>query len=269
MKKFLIGLLAVIVILVGGLSVYISTNGAGLIKSAVSDYGPQATGGSVSLGDISVSLLGGSAGISDLVMGNPEGFKTPKAISLGELSVSLDAMTLMDEVIIIREILIDAAEVTYELGGGGSNIGAIQNNIEKFSASQTSGAATTTDEAATSDASESGGPKVIIDRVVISNTKAGVSAVFLGGKEMSISLPDIVLTDIGKEEAGTPLSQAVGQIIGSLQKSLAEQTSKLDSRFKDALGGVTDTLKNLDTDALKDAPKDAGEKVKGLMDKLF
>jgi len=58
-----------------------------------------------------------------MVVGNPEGFKTESVFQLNQIRVILDPKSLLTNRIHIREILIDAPEITYEVGLSGSNIG--------------------------------------------------------------------------------------------------------------------------------------------------
>ena len=59
-----------------------------LVKDAVETLGPEFTQSEVTLGGVNISLLGGSAGLSDLAVGNPAGFSSDNAFSLGEMCVT-------------------------------------------------------------------------------------------------------------------------------------------------------------------------------------
>ena len=67
---------AVIILLVVGVS-----NIGPIIKKAVNTYGPNITKTQVELGDVDVSLLSTEAKLKDFILGNPEGFKSPQAIT--------------------------------------------------------------------------------------------------------------------------------------------------------------------------------------------
>jgi hypothetical protein len=65
----------------------LSLNGA--IKKGVETFGPQIAKVPVKLDGVSLSLFSGSGAIKGLVVGNPEGYKTDHAMSVGMASVSV------------------------------------------------------------------------------------------------------------------------------------------------------------------------------------
>src|SRR4051812_36929234 len=108
MKKIL-GIVAglVLVVLIGaGIYVYISLSS--LVKAGIETYAPRMTQTKVTVGGVSASVFGGSATISDLVIGNPSGFKAPEAISIRKASLSVDSGSVMSPVVHVKEIEIVA-----------------------------------------------------------------------------------------------------------------------------------------------------------------
>jgi len=92
-KKLLIGIVALIAILFLGGMFY----GNSIVKGSVEEYGPEYTGTSVVLDDVSFSPFAGTAGLTGLVIGSPEGFDSDKTFSLKEISVKLELSTLMSD----------------------------------------------------------------------------------------------------------------------------------------------------------------------------
>src|SRR3970040_722667 len=129
-RLFLIGVIILLLIVGGLVFLYLSLNR--VIRSAVETYGPQVTKSEVKLGSVNVSPFSGNASLSNLIVGNPQGFKTPSAFALGVMSVSLDVRSLLSDTFAIRELVISAPEITYELGPGGSNLTALQKNVEAY-----------------------------------------------------------------------------------------------------------------------------------------
>src|SRR5258706_329418 len=128
-----------------------------LVKSAIERYGPEITGVSVNVGSVSLSPRDGHGSIKNLRLGNPKGYKTARALALGEISIALDPMTLGGNVIRIREIVISGADITYEKVNNLTNLEAIQRNVEAYMRGVGGGQP------------EAGGPqkKMIIDSLVI------------------------------------------------------------------------------------------------------
>src|SRR5690349_11115539 len=72
------------------------------IKRGVETVGPMVTKVDVKLDSASLSLLSGSGKIKGLVVGNPAGFKTPSAISVGTASLALEPRSLLSDKIVIK-----------------------------------------------------------------------------------------------------------------------------------------------------------------------
>jgi hypothetical protein len=183
------------------------------------------------------------------------------ALNLGEISVFIDPTTITGGTIVIKEIIIGSPEITYELGSGGSNIGAIQKNVENYLGSSDDSGTTTSAAAESDDDGE--GTKIIIENLIIRGGKIKVSA----------TLPDIHLKDIGKEEDGATPGDVVNKIVASLKEGIGTGVAGLD--LGALLGGVGDAAKTA-TEGLKSGAEDAAttvqdgaEKVGGGLKKLF
>ena len=120
--------------------------------------------------------------------------------------------------VIIKEIVITSPQVTYELGDGGSNVDAIQKNVDAYAKQFASGGG---------EKKSGEGPKLIIENLYIRGGKIGVSAAFLAGKTLSTPLPDIHLKDIGKEEKGADPGQVVKEVIDSMTSGVGSAVSGL------------------------------------------
>jgi len=227
MKKLFVGL-AVIVLIVAGIAVYAASQSETLIREAVLNYAPKATGADVSLDNVSVSLLGGRAGLSDLSIGNPKGFKSDHAFKLGNMAIQIDLKSLTRDVIRIKEVRIDGADMIYEIGTKGNNIGRIQKNIEAYSESL--GLASKSDSSA----------KFIVDHIYITGTRVKVATDLLGGKGAGLTLPDIHLKNIGSEDKGATAGEVGTAVFGAINKGLGKLVTK------DMVGkGLNDVKKKL------------------------
>ena len=76
------------------------------------------------LNEAAVSATSGQGALRGLSVGNPKRFKTPTAFELDEISLTLDIGSITSDPIVIKEIVVSAPRVTYELGPQGSNIDA-------------------------------------------------------------------------------------------------------------------------------------------------
>ncbi len=258
MKKILIGL-AVIVVIIGGGMIFFLSNLDNIVKTAVEEVGSEVTGVSVTLDKVALELTDGKASLSGFMVGNPDGFETDYAISLGGISVVVDPETVTSDTIVIKSVRVDAPKVIYELGASGSNIDEIQANVERLI-----GGASAAEEAP----SESDGPKIIIEDMVISGGEVAISASFLGGKKLSSPLPEIHLTDIGKDDSGEGASSAdvAAEIMGALNEQIIGSVASLNlagmmEGAGELLGGAAGTV--------GDVSGEAAEGAKGALKSLF
>ena len=264
MKKVLLGLFGLIaVVLIGGfLYVYLNLNG--LIKGAVEEYAPRYTQTDVSLGSVNLSLSGEGA-LSNLLIGNPQGYKGNESLSLGKLDVALDPKSLTKDVIVIHKLEIVAPGITYEPGGkAGSNLQQLVKNIQD----STQSAGGQAQQSPSTGGESSQGKKVIIDRLVISDGKVSVVTP-LSPQPLSASLPTIEFADIGRDKGGEYIPVVIKQVLKKVTESAqkvanvslddlkAQLKGKVDAKVNEAVGklpggvqeqlgdGVGDKLKNL------------------------
>ncbi len=276
MKKVLIGLAVLVVIVAGGLY-FVWSNLGSIIKTAVEETGSKVTQVSVTLDGVDVDkLTDGQAGIRGLTVGNPSGFNTDSALKLGEVSVKVDPATVTSDVIVVKEVVIAAPQVTYEFGSGGSNIGTIQKNVEKAAGGASSGGGSGGSSSAGGDSKS---PKLVIENLYVRDGRVNVSADFLKGQSQGAKLPSLHLKDIGKSggaNTGATPAEVAKKVIAAISAAATQAVGKLDvGAIKDALGkelggaaaGIQKSLEK-GGDAGKALKEGAGEAEKGLK-KLF
>ena len=107
-----------------------------IIKTAVLTVGPQVAGVNFELEDISVKIFRGRVEITNLVIGNPEGYSSEYAAKLGDVVFETDIFSwLGDGKAIIREIKVKDVSVNYETElpfSNHSNLDDIVNHIKAF-----------------------------------------------------------------------------------------------------------------------------------------
>ncbi len=258
MKRVAIGLAALVVILVVGVLVLYSSLGA-IITKAVNTTGPEIIQAKVNLDETVIDTTSGKGSMHGLFIGNPEGFETESAFKMDKIEIALDTASVTSDTIVINEINIQAPEVTYELGGGGSNIDAIQKNVDAFVKKHV-GASDSKEKSETKE----GGTKMVIDHVYVKGGKVNISATLLGGKSMTVPLPDIHLKDLGKKENGATPGEVVKSIIGALNKSIVKAVAPLNL---DKVGEVTGKAVEGVKDTLKKGTEGVTDSMKGIFGK--
>ena len=219
MKKALLAIVLVLAAAIGGGIWWLHGNLDGLLKSAIEDYGSKMTQAKVSVGAVELKATDGKGAIRGLVVGNPAGFKTAHAMQVAEIAVEVDVATLAKDVVHVKRIAIVAPDVIYEKGDAMTNFDAIQKNIATYLGPQKK--------------DESPGKKLIVEHLVISGAKAQASASFMGGKTVSVPLPDIALRDIGKAKGGVTPGE-LGHAIAEAMKQRLSNAISFDRLMKSA-----------------------------------
>lgn len=184
---------------------FVFSNPAGrLVKLVVEKVGPEMTQATVRVSKVNISTDGKGA-LHGMLLGNPKGFKTDFAMKAATVEVVIEPASIVQDVVTIHRILIDAPHIIYEKGDGGANFDAIQRNVEAYLGADR-------DNRKKTDKSE--GKKMIIDSFIIRNAKVNYNGM------IDLSLPDIELHDIGRKSGGATSAQVVKAIIIELNAKL-------------------------------------------------
>jgi uncharacterized protein involved in outer membrane biogenesis len=256
MKKILIRIaLALIVLLIAGV-ITLTLNLDRGIKKVVETVGPQITQVPVKLDGVSLSVFSGSGALKGLTIGNPEGYKTPEAMSVGLASVAVNPGSIFSDKIVVKHIRIEAPKITFELGPGGNNLQRIQKNLEAAGG----GVAPATP---TEPAKETGpGKKLQVDEVVVTGGMVTFGVAALGGKVYEAPLPEVRLEKLGQGPDGITAAE-LGKVILSKINEQAIKTygDKLAEAGAAALNELTAKATNAVNEATSDAIQNATRKL--------
>ena len=241
-------LIGIVLLVVVGLGVYLVMNAGSLLKTAVETLGPEYLGVDVRLGSAEISLSNGTGELRGLVVGNPAGFDGPHALSLGLIRLGLDPMAQSDSLIVIRELVVDNADLAIVARGRETNLAAIMANLEDDTAADAGpaeGVAPDTDM------------KIIIDRFAFTNAQTSLDSDLLG--DSSVEIPDIVLEGIGRKSQGVTIREALQQlfrpIVQAAGSALAQQNLNVDeirANAEEKLDDVLEEKLGTDLKGLKD-----------------
>lgn len=131
----------------------------------------------------------------------------------------LDMGSLATGVIQVKELILIRPEITYEYASGGSNLDVLQRNIERYLSLEGGSRKKTQDSGQ--------GKKLVIEHLYIKNAQAHVSAKALQGEAISIPLPDLHLTNIGKKSNGTTAGEATRQILETITHQVTQSMASL------------------------------------------
>ncbi len=246
MKKILIGLLVLVIIVVVG-AYYLLGNLDNIVKATIEKYGSEVTQTSVGVGGVNIGLTDGLGSISNLRVANPKGFSSNSLFQMDNTSIQFSLERTTTELIVIEQVLLDGPSISYELGKDGSNVDAIKKNVDMHTRSS-------------SDSGDNGGPKLIIENLIIKNGDVQVTSNMMKGKTLSTKLPAIHLRDIGKDKGGATPEEVAEKVVEVLTNQIGAAAGKLDLR----LLMDEEMLKQLGQDKLKDASGKTMDKLKDI-----
>lgn len=251
-KKIALGLGLLVVLVVIAAS-YLWSNLDSVIKTAVNKYGSEATQTVVRLGSVNLSLTSGEGSLGDFSVGSPKGFSADRALYLGEISVKLDTQSVTGNgPIVIKKIVIDKPEVTYEVTASGeNNLQTIARNAQNYANSFGGGQKAKQTEPASS-TSDAPARKVIIESLDITNGQIAITQPLLKDKQLSATLPAIHLTNIGKSEGGASPAEVAQRLMSVITQnaaqvatmSLTKELGNLNAIGNGAVGAAKDAVGN-------------------------
>lgn len=252
MKKLVIGTLAIVIVGAGAVF-YLSSNAGTLIRDGVVNYVPPVIGAEVELASVELDAVSGTASLNNMVIHNPEGFNSDHLFKMDQLLVNMDVSieNLISDVIRISEVRLDGAEMIYEMGTRGNNVGKIQQNIDAYINSLNL------------EASEDSEKKFIVDHVYINSTNVSLASDLLGGKEVGFALPDLYIADIGKRENGAIASDVIKQIFAAISGSASDVAQS--ELLKNTVEGISDVDENTVKELEDKVVDEVADKLKGLI----
>jgi hypothetical protein len=214
MKKIILGLGIVIVVLVVVGAIVAGTHLGDIIKAGVETAGPKITQTTVTVDSVNVSLLAGSAGVNGLVLGNPQGYKSPTAISIGKAAVSLSPGSIFADKIVIHSLEVRAAEITFEGNPlGANNLTQIMNNVNPATAAADQ---STNAPASATPAEKKAARKLQVDDLLIAGAKVHANLTGLVNQPIDLTLPDIHLTNLGQGADGITAADLTQKVLNQV-----------------------------------------------------
>ncbi len=245
MKKWLISLLCVLLLVVIALLVVIFNLGP-IVKTAVNTYGPDITKTEMRLDKADVSVFNAQVRLENFVMGNPKGFSSPNAITVGSMLVDVDESTLTKDTIVIDRIEVLQPEITYEIKGTTDNFRSIIDNLKKSKKPES----TRKNDKPGKKSEKKDGKKIVIRDLILKDVKVKTAAAVVGGDIATTTISEVHLKNIGEKQNGVDMAQALlivlnelyGQVISpDVLKALKSQLKGLDGE----LDGITKEMKSL------------------------
>jgi uncharacterized protein involved in outer membrane biogenesis len=237
-KRIFWSVIIIVLILLGVAVGIVALNLDAIVKKAVETYGPQITKVSVNVDAVHIGLLTGSANIKDLVVGNPEGYNSPEAIRVGNAAVGVNPFSILSDKIVVRSIVVKEPEITFEGGLGGNNLSQILDNVN---GSAKEGGPVVTNSVGQPKPSK----KIEVDDFLITGAKVHVTLKDMGGKALTLPLPDIHLTDLGQGTDGITATDLTRRVLEAVTAATVKAVSDAAAKLgKETVGIGVNKIKN-------------------------
>ncbi|MCC6611536.1 MAG: hypothetical protein IT515_17925 [Burkholderiales bacterium] len=210
MKRTLLALAALVLVAAIGAGVWLYLSLDWVVKRAIEAYVPDIIGAEVKVAAVKLAPASGEGTVTGLVIGNPKGFKSPRAVSVGTVDIAIDPATVTKRVVVVRRIAVASPAITYEAGRNGSNFDVMRRNVEQRvgkPAPKARGAET----------------RLIVERLTIRGATVNyVPELPVRGATISYSLPDIALANVGKRQGGVTPDELTKIVVDALIERMAK-----------------------------------------------
>lgn len=241
-----IALAMLLLIVVGGVVLYMSING--IVKSQVEKQSAASLNVPTDLGSANVSLLGGNVTLNDFRISQPQGYQAPHLITLGGIDVGAKLSELRQDPLRVQTITIRQPKMVIEMKGRDFNIKQFIDQLPPGDPKP---------------ADNSEPMKLIINDLKVQGAQVifrpdvqALSAVpgigqSLGGlkQEYVLSIPDLRMQQIGTGE-GNQNGAAIKDIVTLLVQQLASKATQSEQ-----LPPELRQLLNLNVDQITDLAK--------------
>lgn len=245
MKKILVRICIVILalIIIVALGVHFFLDSA--VKRGVETVGPKLTKTDVTLAGVHISLISGSGKLKGLVIGNPDGYKSPHAISVGNAGLALKPGTVFSDKLVITSINVDSPEITFE--GSIKGLG-MKDNLQQIldNVNGSTGGSKGTNvsvSGATPNEEKKANKKLEVDDFQITGAKLDAN---IEGKTLTLTLPTIQLTNLGTGPDGITVAELTKKVIAAIKDAAEKEVA---SNAGSLTKGAENLTKGLGTNA--------------------
>ena len=248
--KFCLAAVAAVAVILAAALLAVALSLGGIVKKGIEMYGPSATGVDVHLKGAEVWLVDGRAQLDGLVVGNPQGCKTPTAIVADKVSARIQTASAFSGKVVIESLDFKAPVVTLEGGLKDNNLTRIEKNLDDYCAGPSN--------APNSPAPSSGPAKTKrtyqVNNLVITGAKVQVNTKVTLGNTVTLPIPDIHLTNLGTAPEGITAAEVAKKALHAVEEASTATIAR----------DANDLAKKA-ADAAKTAAQKAADKLKGLI----
>jgi len=225
LAKSVLGVFVVILVLliVGVVAIGLFADSA--VKAGIESAGSKALNVKVSVEDVDLSIISGSLGLGDLVIGNPPGYQHDSLLQLNKADIKVDTRSLLTDRVRINDIKMDGLNLVLEQKGISSNLNEVIKSIQHGPKTE----------------AEPSGKKLNINNLDISNVVVTIKLLPVPGQAdtVTLKLSPIKMTDLGSDDK-LDTATLVGKILLAIAGGVAEQGAGVLP--KDMVNTMTSTM---------------------------
>jgi hypothetical protein len=202
------------------------------VRKAVEFGGTSALGVETKLDSASIGWLSSSLTLSGLKIANPPHYKTDRLFAIGRGKVSCKVMSLFSSEVVVREILIDEPELTFEM----RYTPLPKSNLGDLIASLKAATPAPGEKEEAKKAPEPG-KRLRIDLIRLTNIK--VRFHLLGGKTVDLVIPKVELKEVRNTDGTLPrIADVFRQVMVGLAVSTFHRAKDLGEDVLGTFGDV-------------------------------
>jgi len=282
--KILVALFGVIVLVVVIGAVLVFNSIDTIAKRVIEEGGTYATGVSTTVDSADVGVFAGTFEMAGLNIANPEGYKSPHFLNMGDASVAVSYSTLKQDVVTLPTLTLKDIDLYLDKSGGKANYQAILDNLKRFESSDKP-------SEPAEPKGKGSGKKFVIDLVTIDGVDvhlAGIPGISQAMGDVAVKVPKIELKGVGSQDGGMTMPELINLIVkavltasveagggiipadvlGDLQGQLAQLTDlgSLGVNLTTGLGDLGKQVQEKAQEQVEGAVDNAKEKLEGAAD---
>ncbi len=228
----------------------------GVARSAMESSLTEAFGTESSVESVDVGVFSGEVTAEGIVVANPEGgWESPRFAALARLRVTAGLFDLLGDPVTVRRVELEGLELHLERRGTSANFVPVLGTVNERRA-----------------AADPDRKRYLVEELVVRNTVARVRLQG-GGREETVEVPEIRLTDVGSGQGGRALGQIAGAVIeAALRGALARSgglPGAVSGLLRGELGGLGDLPGRLDLGPAGGDGEDAAERVRDAVEEVL
>ncbi|HEY9156148.1 MAG TPA: AsmA family protein [Opitutaceae bacterium] len=212
MKTFLVIIGGLVALVILALLVVGMTLGR-IVTHGINTHGPQYTQTKVQVDSVHLSPLSGSGSIENLVVGNPEGWTSDHAFSVGKIALSIQPSSLLGDHVVVNSLVVQSPDIVYETQYTTSNLQDLLKNIQKNDTEKTESAP----------AEKKPPKKIEIKSLQLDNAKITIIA---SGRTQTVTVPSISMENVGTSQGGLTPAQLSTAILKEVARTSLQAAAK-------------------------------------------